>query len=189
MTEKEKFIILVSNHELEKADAVFLLEGDGYNRIEHAVSLYKNGYAPYIVISPGADNPDYGSFPDLSSKLQEEGIPESAILEEGKAKHTQEESVFMLSLVKKNNWKKVILITSNFHQYRAFLTFLKTAILNELDIKIINSPARDISWFGDNKWGKRFELLPGEFEKIEKYGKLGHIATFEEGIEYHKKNE
>jgi hypothetical protein len=51
---------------------------------------------------------------------------------------------------------------------------------------LYNSPARNLGWFNNSGWGQRFERLEIEFDRIEKYSKLGHLATFKEVIEYQK---
>ena len=86
----------------------------------------------------------------------------------------------------KNGWKKIILVGSHYHQYRAFLTFLKTAKDRNSDLVIYNSPARNLKWFTDNPWGSRVKCLEAEFVRIENYTAKGDLATFAEAIEYQK---
>ena len=76
-----------------------------------------------------------------------------------------------------------MLIASNYHQYRAYLTFLKCMEDANLLIEIMNAPAR-LKWFEENNWGRRIEILDLEFEKIEKYSH--HLSTYEKAIEYQK---
>jgi hypothetical protein len=78
----------------------------------------------------------------------------------------------------------MILVASHYHQYRAFLTFLKVMGDLHMEVVLSNAPARYVPWFVDHGWGTRFDLLDGEFEKIRHYQTLAHIATFEEAIEY-----
>ena len=61
LTEKEKFISLLSNSVVKPSDAIILLEGDGMYRIEHACNLYNQGYSSYFVFSGNAYNLNYGS--------------------------------------------------------------------------------------------------------------------------------
>ncbi len=186
MNDKEKFLVLISNERLKKADAIVLLEGDGLNRVKSAADLYKEGWADKVVVSGGVYTPNYGSYPSeyLVPELIKSGVPPERIVIEGKSKHTREQAEEVLESARNNGWKKIILVASSHHQPRAFLTFLKVMNEKNLKLQIINAPARELSWFEETGWGKRSELLDVEFEKIEKYMALGQIATFEEAIEY-----
>ena len=57
---------------------------------------------------------------------------------------------------------------------------------NENKIALYNSPARNLEWFSASNWGVRIERLEQEFEKIEKYSQLGHLATFKQAINYQR---
>ncbi|MBI3633627.1 MAG: YdcF family protein [Candidatus Vogelbacteria bacterium] len=186
MSDKEIFIVLASSHFLRMSDAIFLLEGDGHSRIPMAVKLFRENYAPRIVICPGVNKPNSGSFPDILPQLLQQGIPESAIINVGSAKHTREEAVLMINYALEHKFKRAILVTSHYHQYRALLTFIKVMDERQFYINIMSAPATAMSWFDDNSWGVRIDLLKGEFEKIEQYRKSGDVATFKEGILYHK---
>ncbi len=187
LSEREKFIALVSNDTLKKSDAIVILEGDGFNRISHGAFLFKNGWAPLIVISGGIDKPPH-SLPAkvMLPELLKLGIKESSVLLEEKSMNTREQAVEIMKMVKEKNWKSIIIVASHYHQYRAYLTFLKGMKEAGLDILIINSPARDLKWFEDDEKasGKRVDVLEREFEKIEEYSLKGHIASFEDVILY-----
>lgn len=188
MTTETKFIILIGNEPLKKSDAIILLAGDGYNRVRKAYQLYSEGWADLIVISGGTEDPSYGSFP--ASKMREElmrfGVPRKHVRLEEKSKNTREQAEEIIALAKEKDWKKLILVASHYHQFRAFLTFLKVIREQKLAIQIINSPARELRWFEKNEWGVRYELLDSEFEKIKKYRTLGHLCSYKEAIKYQK---
>jgi len=186
MKEREIFIVLTDNDRLKKSDAIILLEGDGIYRVKKAAELLKQGYAPYIVISGNIYNLEYGSYPPsfLVPELERNGIGEKSIILEDRSQHTREQAIEILKLCKSQNWKRIILVASNFHQYRAYLTFLRVFIDDESEIEIINAPARDLTWFEKLPWGKRVDLLEQEFDKIEIYRQNNHIASFNEAINY-----
>lgn len=191
MNNREKFICLVGNEPLKKSEAIILLEGDGFFRVDQAVKLYKANWADKIIISGGLDNPAQGSYPaeKLLIELVNSGVVEKDIVLDFESQNTREQAENVLDMAKQRNWKRLILVASPYHQYRAFLTFLKRMQEINLDIEIINAPSRDLSWFIQNDWGSRFDLLESEFEKIEKYQTMGHVALFEDAIEYKKKIE
>lgn len=188
MTEKEKFIILVSNDDLKVADAIIVLEGDGLNRIWRVISLYKRGWSKKIIISGGLNNRKRGNFlPSFFKKaLRQQGISASAILVEGLSQNTWEQAKNIIDLANKKKWKRIILVASHYHQYRAYLTFLRALKNSGRKLEIINSPARDLKWFFTNQWGRRIDLLEEEFEKIKCYQKKGHLVTFKEVVYYQK---
>lgn len=190
LTLREQFIALVDSDILMPSDAIIFLEGDGYNRIDKVVQLFQQKLAPVIVFTGGIYKPEYGSLNEeyIFPKLKEKGIPDSAIISEQKSQNTREQAEEVMKLAKEYNWKSIILVASNFHQYRAYLTFLKGMQDMNLSLQILNAPA-ELEWFSETGWGKRIDLLKDEFKKIEEYKKNGHIASFEFAIEYQKQKE
>ncbi|MEY4860688.1 MAG: hypothetical protein RL059_387 [Bacteroidota bacterium] len=188
MTSKERFIVLVDNDCTKVSDAIILLEGDGLNRYQHAIDLYNQGAAGCIVFSGGITNYEYGSFPyeDVLPHILKTGFPVDKLIHEDRSLNTREQAVEIVKLAKKNNWKRLILVASNEHQYRAYLTFLKEILISDALLILYNSPVRNLKWFEETGWGLRFNRLESEFEKIDTYKALGNIATFEEAISYQK---
>lgn len=186
MTSREKFIAIVDNDSISKSDVIVLLEGDGLNRCQKAADLFKNGWANKILFSGGICDYSYGSYPivDVLPHLIELGIPESAIIVENKSLNTKEQAEFVIELVQQNNWKKLILVATHDHQYRAYLTFLKRVLEVNKSILLFNAPARNLPWFKETGWGTRFNRLQDEFKRIDLYGNKGHLATFEDVINY-----
>jgi len=188
ITLREKFIAIVDNDSISKSDVIVLLEGDGLNRCQKAVDLYKSGFADKILFSGGISDYSYGSFPifDVLPQLIKLGVPESSIIIENKSLNTKEQAEYVMDLVKKYKWKKLILVATHDHQYRAYLTFLKKVLELDNPIIIFNSPARNLPWFKETGWGTRIDRLTEEFKRIEKYKKIGHLATFQNVITYQK---
>jgi uncharacterized SAM-binding protein YcdF (DUF218 family) len=186
MNIREKFIALTDNDLVKKSDAIILLEGDGFSRINKAVELYKLGFARKLVFSGGINSPENGSIPfsEIYPVLLESGLPASSVIYEDKSQNTREQAVEVIGLARTMNWTKLILVASNYHQYRAYLTFLKELLDTGKDIILYNAPARELRWFEDAGYGNRFDLLETEFEKIEKYGKNGHLADYSDAIDY-----
>mgnify|MGYP003706162609 FL=1 len=191
LTNREKFIALTDNDGIQNSDAIILLEGDGFNRYKKAVDLYKLGFSSKIIFSGGSTDYNYGSYPysDILPKILNLGIPEKDIIHEKKSKNTKEQAIEVIKIANENNWKKLILVATHDHQYRAYLTFLKEVFNNGKDIILFNSPVRNLKWFEDNVWGKRIDNINNEFIKIEKYMKVGDLATYEEAIIYQELKE
>ncbi len=181
LTKQAQFIAIIDNEPLKKADVIVLLTGDGLFRTEKVIQLYKQRWAPIIVISGGVNNRSYGSLPagELGKKLIKVGIPKSIIILDGESQNTRQQAVNIIKLASRKNWKRLILVASNYHQYRAYATFLKAMLDANQMIDIINAPA-NLSWFRKEPWGRRIDLLESEFKKIDRYTKDGHIASYDE---------
>lgn len=182
LSDKELFLILASSSCTPKADAVILLEGDGLSRIDHACNLINQGYVDYLVFSGGIENLSYGSYnyEMCLPYILKNNVDRHLLIHESKSKHTLEQAEAVIEMCIAKKWTSIILVASHYHQFRAFLTFLNVLFKKGLDreIKIFNSPVHGLSWTEENDWGKRLNLLESEFEKIEKYRELGHIADY-----------
>ncbi len=177
---------IVDNDCLTKSDIAVLLEGDGFFRIQKAVELYHKGMVNKIVFSGNVINKEYGSYPfnEVKPYILEECVPEDDIIHENISLNTRQQAIEVVRLALENKWKKLVLVASPEHQYRAYLTFLREVLDTNSGLIIYNVPARNLNWFVDSGWGTRYERLCGEFERIEKYSALGHLASAEEVVEY-----
>lgn len=188
ITDRETIMAIVDNDCLTESDVAILLEGDGFFRFAKAVDLYKQGIVSKIVFSGNIIDKDYGSFPfeEVKPYILKEGVPESILIHEDKSLNTKEQAIEVVNMAVKNEWKRLVLVASHEHQYRAYLTFLRQVIDVDKDIIIYNAPVRNLNWFIDSGWGTRYERLLAEFERIERYTAKGDLATADEVIEYQK---
>jgi len=179
---------IVDNDCLRKSDAIILLEGDGYYRFQKAVELYRKGIAEKIVFSGNIIDKDYGSFPyeEVKPFILAGGVPEEDLIHENKSLHTRQQAVEVVKMAMENGWKRLALVASHEHQYRAYLTFLREVLDTKSGIILYNAPVRNLSWFVDSGWGIRFNRLQAEFDRIEKYSAMGHLATAGEVVSYQK---
>jgi uncharacterized SAM-binding protein YcdF (DUF218 family) len=138
------------------------------NRITKAVELYKNKKVNVIFISGGSGSVTYSEKREASLLksylIKYFNIPKKDILIENKSNNTYENAKFTAEILKKENLnkKKIILITSNTHNYRAQKCFekqgIKTFISNEKRTKTrekwlpknIFLPQSDILFVWDN---------------------------------------
>src|SRR3989338_2645428 len=187
MSPREKFLAIVSNDTLEKADAIVVLEGDLLERVPEGVRLYKEGFAPFIVISGGDTNQPAYAIPaaQMLPEFLKRGVPREAILLEEKSQHTWDQATEIMKLAAEKKWKRIIIVASHYHQYRAFLTFLKAMKDASLSLILMSAPVRDLKWWEKTGRGLRIDNLGTELEKIDKYREeQGHVASYEEGIQY-----
>ena len=188
ITDRETIMAIVDNDCLTKSDAAILLEGDGLFRFKKATDLYRLGLVSKIVFSGNIIDKDYGSFPyeEVRPYILNEGVPEEDLIHEDVSTNTREQAVEVVRMAKERGWKKLALVASHEHQYRAYLTFLREVLDHNPELILYNTPARNLNWFIDSGWGIRFERLMAEFERIERYSAMGHLATASEVVEYQK---
>ena len=188
ITDREMIMAIVDNDCLQPSDAIILLEGDGFNRFQKAADLYHQGMGKKVVFSGNIVNKEYGSYPfeEIKPFILKAGVPDEDLIHEDKSLQTQQQAVEIVKMAIERGWKKLALVASHEHQYRAYLTFLRQVLDSKSNIVLYNAPVRNLNWFLDNGWGVRFDRLKGEFDRIEKYTALGHLANAEEVIDYQK---
>lgn len=190
LSDREKCIFLINNDLLKRSDAIVVLEGDGKARVQFASELYHGGLAKRLVFSGGVKNLAYGSFPFdmLKEEFEKFNINSDQIIVESKSRHTREQALEIILMAKMNSWRKLILVASNYHQLRAFLTFLKVLFEEGLEnkIQIFNAPVRNLHWYETTPWGRRIDILETELEKIDNYFLEGHVASYKQLIDYYK---
>jgi uncharacterized SAM-binding protein YcdF (DUF218 family) len=108
------------------ADAIVVLASNP-KRIQHAVNLYTQGYAPVVVFTD-AMYKDAGLA--CSSALldvpaaQALGLPgDAVVIADDKVTSTYDEAVAVHALVEDHGWRRLIVVTDPFHTRRAAATF------------------------------------------------------------------
>jgi uncharacterized SAM-binding protein YcdF (DUF218 family) len=104
------------------SDAIVILGDDNYNgdRATRAAELLKAGWAPRIVAS-GRGLRSYASIAELEEHdLTDRGVPMTAIVRFAhRAENTRDEATAISQLMSSRGWKRIILVTSNYHTRRA----------------------------------------------------------------------
>lgn len=188
ISDREIIMAIVDNDCLQRSDAAVLLEGDGFFRLQKAVKLYQEGTVSKIVFSGNIIDKDYGSFPfeEVKPYLLGGGVLEEDIIHEDKSQHTRQQAIEVVKMATEYGWRRLALIASHEHQYRAYLTFLREVLDTKSGLILYNTPARNLNWFIDSGWGTRFDRLTAEFSRIDKYSAMGHLASSKEVVEYQK---
>lgn len=110
--------------------------GQGYEeRVQHAVYLYKNGYAKYMIFSSGHT---YAFKEPLIMKALAVslGVPEDVIILEDKSSNTFQNVKFIKKILEDKNWHNILLVSSPYHMRRVSLVVKRIA----QDLKITYSP-------------------------------------------------
>ena len=117
-----------------RPDVDFSEAGD---RVWYGASLYRAGKAPKIIVSGGRIIWKGGGKPeseDLTKLLVRMGVPAGDIIPEADSMNTRDNAVYVQKILKANNFKTILLVTSAMHMPRSM------AIFKHLGIKAIAAP-------------------------------------------------
>jgi uncharacterized SAM-binding protein YcdF (DUF218 family) len=126
---------LVREDPLVHADAICVLDGARAERWMEAVDLYKAGYAPVVVLSPGrtedaelilrARGIRYPSNAALArDAMVQMGIDASAIIvPDASVDNTAQEAEMFRDVAHARGWHSIVMITSKYHSRRAGFAF------------------------------------------------------------------
>jgi uncharacterized SAM-binding protein YcdF (DUF218 family) len=133
---------------LKKAEAIIVVSGgDTRGRTMHGIDLYKQGWAPKLIFSGAAADPNSASNAKvMMATAASRGVPTSDILLDEVSRDTKENASSTKSIA--GNYKTIILVTSDYHQRRVSNEFKKEY---GDSTTFINSPAKDKNW-GRKTW-------------------------------------
>jgi uncharacterized SAM-binding protein YcdF (DUF218 family) len=133
------------------SDALIVLGDDNYraDRAFHAAELYREGVAPVVVASGRLLRQNVSLADVMEHDLQSFGVPATAIVKMShRAENTREEAGEAARLIHARGWKRVMVVTSNYHARRT--RFIYGKILPPRVIFRV-SGARD-SEFDPSRW-------------------------------------
>ncbi len=143
----------------QKADVALVLAGDAWgHRILTASQLVRDGYVPKVIVS-GPDGA-YGLHEcDLAIPFAvRKGFPEAYFLHlEHKARSTVTEAQAVLPEIRRLGYKRVIVVTNNYHTRRAGRIFRSVA--PDLTILVVAAPDEYFTpdgWWHDREGQKTF---------------------------------
>jgi uncharacterized SAM-binding protein YcdF (DUF218 family) len=131
-------------------DAMIVLSDDDYaaDRVNRAAQLYRSQAAPIVVASGRMLRPYAGIGELMQHDLVERGVPQTAIIVfKHTADNTREEAEALRSLVQDRGWKRVLVVTSNFHTRRARYIFSR--VLASTQVFVASAPD---TGFDPNSW-------------------------------------
>lgn len=137
------------------SDAIVMLSDDDYqaDRATHAADLYKAGWAPHVIAS-GRLLRAYAGISELEEHdLESHGVPENAIVRlPGADRNTLQECENIGQFISAHGWKRLILVTSNYHTRRA--RYICSRVLPSGMVLIV-SAARDSNYDPQDWWTTR----------------------------------
>jgi uncharacterized SAM-binding protein YcdF (DUF218 family) len=116
----------IVNDPAVQADVLIVLGDDNYpaDRAAHAAELYRMRLAPTIVASGRLLRPYAGIAEMMERDLESHGVPAASITKfSHRAENTREEAEALAGLIASHGWKRVLIVTSNYHARRTRLIF------------------------------------------------------------------
>jgi uncharacterized SAM-binding protein YcdF (DUF218 family) len=137
------------------SDALIVLGDDNYaaDRAFHAAELYRQGVAPVIVASGRMLRPNVSIADMMEHDLKSFGVPASSIVKlTHRAENTREEAGEAARLIQARGWKRVLVVTSNYHARRARFIF-ERVLPSAVSLRV--SGARDSEFDPSHWWETR----------------------------------
>ena len=159
---------LVRQDPLEKADLIFVLAGTRAARWLEAVDLYKEGWGPQIVLSPGLMDPaeaelrrrgvNYPREGDLAREaIVALGVPAGAVtVLPGTVDNTAEEAAALQGQLAGRPPQRIIVVTSGYHTRRARVAFRRQ--FSNVPVQIIVRASRHEDAQPSRWWRRRKDV-------------------------------
>jgi uncharacterized SAM-binding protein YcdF (DUF218 family) len=154
-----------------QADAMIVLGDDNYDgdRAAHAADLYRMGLAPIVVASGRSLRPYAGIAEMIEHDLESRGVPSASIVKfSHRGENTREEAEALAGLIAGRGWKRILVVTSNYHARRARFIYERTL---PTGVSVHVSGAHD-SEFDPSRW---WETRQGQ--KLFLNEVLGYVAA------------
>jgi uncharacterized SAM-binding protein YcdF (DUF218 family) len=166
---------------LEKADAIFVFSGTRVERPLEAFDLYREGYAPRVVVTRAvAEQAMFlaerrgirvASDFDLNREvLRQLGLPDSALMSPDRIHdNTAQEAQTLRALATQNHWRKVILVSSKYHLRRLGLACSRE--MKGTGVQLIRRGSRYDQSTPERWWRRRSDIrwLLSEVPKLVAY--------------------
>jgi uncharacterized SAM-binding protein YcdF (DUF218 family) len=151
---------------LSKSDAIVAISGgDTDARTAAAVQLYKDGWAPQIIFSGAALDPNSPSNARIMADTAEaDGVPKSAIQLEEVSTDTEQNAADVAKIVQQDGYHQIILVTSPYHQRRASIVFRRAL---GSSVTVLNHSSIDPAWRRSHWWATSYStgLTLSELQK------------------------
>ncbi|MCL2444959.1 YdcF family protein [Candidatus Saccharibacteria bacterium] len=119
----------------ERRDAVVVISGgDTAARVRGGVEVYNLGIVDTVIMAgAAADKAGPSNAAVMRDIAMSLGVPEEKILVEEWSENTSENAEFVARIVQEREYESIVLVTSAYHQRRAYLKF-RQMLGNDVDI-------------------------------------------------------
>jgi uncharacterized SAM-binding protein YcdF (DUF218 family) len=161
--------------------------------------LAEQGRVQKLLISDCSPKSGYLGAADCRQAMIESGIPAGMIeevpMEPTEILHTLIESQKVVRFARAQGYRRLIVVSSPFHQERAFMTMVTVALREYPSLKLYSIPGAAQRWdeivtHSQGKLrGTRAELIAEEQKRIEKYTAQGDLLPRAQILEYLRKRD
>lgn len=167
---------LIEEDSLQRADAIFVLSGDPYDRGLQAKILFNEGFAPVIVAT--GENISHNlkalgiayAESDLTRHyLLNNGVDSAAVVVVRKGTSTLQEAGVILDYAKENNLDKIIVVSTHFHTKRIHKYFHPVFEKENIELIVRGAPS---SLYDEEEWWKMEDgliMVNNEYVKLVYY--------------------
>lgn len=130
--------------------------GGGYQeRVKMAVDLYRGGFAPRMVFESGYAYA-YKEAEIMRDLAVSEGVPPGAIVLETRGINTHDQVIRVRDLLRAEQWRRILLVSSPYHMRRALLVWRKQAP----EIEVVATPVPKSQFYTHDR-GASLDQLRG----------------------------
>jgi uncharacterized SAM-binding protein YcdF (DUF218 family) len=150
------------------SDAIVILSDDDYDavRASRAADLYRASWAPRIVASGRTLRPYISIAELMQHDLTDRGVPATAVVRfPNRARNTLEEAGAVSEFLSTHGWKKIVVVTSNYHTRRARFIYEHTLVPGT-GLRVISAPDPA---YDPNSWWRTREGLKTFFYELVGY--------------------
>ena len=165
---------------LRKADCIFVLSSHDIRVADFAAELYKEGWAPKVLISGGIAHEDdllktewnESEAAVLARRAIKQGVPKEHMIIEKRSRNTGENVTFSRPILQRMNVKSVIVVQKPHMERRAYATVRK--IWPQLQF-VVASPGLTFKEYPTKHItkDKLINIMVGDLQRIIEYPKLG----------------
>lgn len=167
------------NHQLQKADCIFVLCSNDIRVAEYASRLFLDGYGSFIIFSGGSgvltrdifDKPEAEIFADIAVRS---GIPSEKIIIENKSMNTGENVAFTKRILSEKDldFDRFILVQKPYMERRTYATFKKLWPEKEF---VVTSPAIPYEDYPNEIISRDYliNIMVGDLQRIKIYPDRG----------------
>lgn len=134
-----------------KKDVIIMIDGGDNGRYTEAGRLYQEKYGKKVMISPAIEQK--GGLNNVQA-VKDAGVPDDAIIKETKSTSTYTNATETLKLMKENNLKSAIVVTSDYHATRTKFIYNRVNKNYGYDITVLGIKDKDGKKWNETSNGK-----------------------------------